>query len=112
MFKTRTQATHACDLGRVSVNGSAAKPHRNLALGDRIELAQGDWNRLLIVAQLRDRPVPKAEAPNLYEDHSPPRPPTDPLERLMRRPLQLRERGTGRPTKKARREIDRWKAEE
>jgi ribosome-associated heat shock protein Hsp15 len=108
MFKTRTQATHACDLGRVRVNGQPAKPHRQLALGDRIELTQGDWDRVLVVQELRDRPVPKAEAAKLYEDLSPPRPAPDPLARLMRRPLVTRDAGAGRPTKKERRELERW----
>lgn len=108
MYKTRTQATHACDLSRVRVNGQSAKPHRQVAIGDRIELMQGDWERVLIVRELRDRPVPKAEAPKLYEDLSPPRPVLDPLERLMRRPLVTREAGAGRPTKKERRELEKW----
>lgn len=111
MFKTRTQATHACDLGRVKVNGSPAKPHRQLAAGDRIELQQGDWERILIVRELRDRPIPKAEAATLYEDQSPPRPAPDPMSRLLRRPPVLRQAGAGRPTKKDRRDIDRWESE-
>jgi len=111
MYKTRTQATHACDLGRVRVNGMPAKPHRQLAPGDRIELLQGDWERVLIVKELKDRPVAKAEAPLLYDDQSPPRPAPDPLARLMRRPPVLREPGTGRPTKKERRDIERWNEE-
>jgi ribosome-associated heat shock protein Hsp15 len=108
MYKTRTQATHACDLGRVQVNGQPAKPHRQLVPGDRIELQQGEWARVLIVKELRDRPVPKAEAPGLYEDQSPPRPAADPLKRLMNRPPAPRDAGAGRPTKKERRELDRW----
>jgi len=112
MFKTRTQATHACELGRVQVNGMPAKAHRNLALGDKVELTQGDWERVLIVKELRDRPVAKAEAPLLYEDQSPPKPVLDPLDRLMRRPPSRREPGAGRPTKKDRREIERWESEE
>ncbi|MFL6201153.1 MAG: RNA-binding S4 domain-containing protein [Thermoanaerobaculia bacterium] len=112
MFKTRTQATHACDLGRVRVNGQSAKPHRQLAIGDRVELTQGEWERILVVQELKDRPVPKAEAPKLYEDQSPPRPAPDPLARMMRRPLSTREAGAGRPTKKERREIDRFLDEE
>jgi ribosome-associated heat shock protein Hsp15 len=106
MFKTRTKATHACDLGRVRVNGQSAKPHRQLAVGDRVELTQGDWDRVLIVQDLKDKPVPKAEAPKLYEDLSPPRPAPDPLARLMRRPLVTREAGAGRPTKKERRDME------
>lgn len=107
MFKTRTKATHACDLGRVKVNGQAAKPHRHLALGDRVELLQGTWERVLIVKELRDRPGPKAEAASLYEDLSPPKPAADPMARLLRRPPMLRDAGAGRPTKKDRREMDR-----
>jgi ribosome-associated heat shock protein Hsp15 len=106
MYKTRTKATHACDLGRVRVNGQSAKPHRQLAVGDRVELTQGDWDRVLIVQDLKDKPVPKAEAPKLYEDLSPPRPAPDPLARLMRRPLVTREAGAGRPTKKERRDME------
>jgi ribosome-associated heat shock protein Hsp15 len=112
MFKTRTQATHACDLGRVRVNGQPAKPHRALAIGDRVELQQGDWERVLTVRELRDRPVPKAEAAALYDDQSPPRPAPDPMRRLLSRPPARRPQGTGRPTKKERREIDRWESDE
>jgi ribosome-associated heat shock protein Hsp15 len=111
MFKTRTQATHACELGRVQVNGMSAKPHKLLSVGDKVELAQGDWERVLIVRELQDRPVAKALAPLLYEDLSPPKPVPDPLARLMRRPPVQREAGSGRPTKKDRREIDRFEEE-
>lgn len=108
MFKTRTQATHACDLGRVKVNGQPAKPHRQLTAGDRIELSQGDWDRVLIVKELREKPVPKAEAATLYEDQSPPKPASDPLARILRQPPVRRDAGAGRPTKKDRREMERW----
>jgi ribosome-associated heat shock protein Hsp15 len=108
VFKTRTKATHACDLGRVKVNGQPAKPHRNLAEGDRVEVEHGDWTRVLVVRELRDRPLPKADAASLYEDLSPPRPAPDAFERLLRRPPVRREPGAGRPTKKERREQERW----
>jgi ribosome-associated heat shock protein Hsp15 len=108
VFKTRTQATHAVDLNRVRVNGQTATPHRNLVPGDRIEVELGDWTRVLIVKELKDKPVPKEEARALYEDQSPPRPASDPLQRLMRRPPVLREKGAGRPTKKERRDMERW----
>ena len=107
-FKTRTQATHAVDLNRVRVNGQAAKPHRNLVVGDRIEVEIGEWTRVLIVKELKDKAVSKEEARTLFEDLSPPRPEADPMLRLMRRPPALREKGAGRPTKKERREIDKW----
>jgi ribosome-associated heat shock protein Hsp15 len=106
VFKTRSQATRACTLNRVKVNGAQAKARRLLAVGDRVEVEEGDWVRILEVKGLRDKPVPKAEARTLYEDLSPP-PPRDPLDRLMRRPPVQREKGAGRPTKKERRLIER-----
>ena len=108
MFKARSQATHACELGRVSVNGQPAKPHRHLVIGDRVEFKQGDWPRNVVVKELADRPVPKAQAAALYEDQSGERPAPDPMARLMSRPPALREQGAGRPTKKERRDLERF----
>ncbi len=110
-FKTRSQATHACNLSRVRVNGQPAKPHKSLSVGDRVEVEQGDWTRVLVVRELRDKPVAKALAAELYEDLSPPRPRLSELERLMRRPPERRDRGRGRPTKKERRDQERWRRE-
>ena len=110
MFKTRSRATQACTRSRVRVNGQVAKPHRSVAVGDRIEIERtGDWGQLIVVRELRDRPVAKAEAAKLYDDESPPRPQLTELDRLMRRPPVEREPGKGRPTKKERREIERWR---
>ena len=107
VFKTRTKATKACDLSRVKVNGMTAKAHRHLALEDRVEVEFRDWTRVLVVKELRDKSLPKAEASRLYEDLSPPRPVPDAFERLMRRRPVAREKGAGRPSKKERRELDR-----
>lgn len=108
VFKTRTQATQACTAGRVRVNGAPAKAHRTVAVGDRIEVS-GERDRILEIAGLRDKPVAKAEARELYLDHSPPPPPRDSLERLLARPPVRREKGSGRPTKRERRDIDRFR---
>jgi ribosome-associated heat shock protein Hsp15 len=108
VFKTRTQATHACTLGRVRVNGDRAKPHRHLHLDDKVEVDLGDWRRILIVRELRDRPVAKAEAAKLYEDLSGPRPVLDAIDRAMRRPPVKREKGLGRPTKQDRRAMEKF----
>jgi len=110
VFKTRSQATRAIHLNRVKVNGAQAKAHRQVALGDRLEVEKGDWVRILEVKALRDKSVPKAEARKLFEDHSPP-PPADPVDRLMRRPPVRREKGTGRPTKKERRQIEKLRGD-
>ncbi len=109
VYKTRSLAAHACELSRVRVNGVAVKPHRNLVVGDRIEAeVGGDWTRTLVVKEIAERPLPKAEVPRLFEDLSPPRPAADPLARLLRRPPVARAKGAGRPTKKERRLLDSW----
>lgn len=107
VFKTRALAKRACDLGRVQVDGMVAKPHRLLRVGERVDAEVGDWTRSLVVKELRDKPLPKAEVPRLFDDQSPPRPQLDPLARAMRRPAVSRERGSGRPSKKERRTLDR-----
>jgi len=105
VFKTRSQATQACTAGRVKVNGAASKPHRIIKPDDRLEIERDDWPRLLVVKEVRDKPIPKSEARELYTDTTPPRPPLDPLAELLRRPPISRARGSGRPTKKDRRVI-------
>jgi len=111
VFKTRSQATHACNLSRVRVNDATAKAHKNLALEDRVEIEIGDWTRILVVKELRDKTLPKAEAARIYEDLSPPKPQLDELERLMRRRPVTRDKGAGRPSKKERRQLDRLRDE-
>ena len=112
VYKTRSLATKACQLSRVRVNGATAKPHRALALGDRIEAEVGrDWTRVLVVRELTDRTLPKAEVPRLFEDLSPPRPASDPVARALRRPPVAREAGAGRPTKRERRRIEAFLVE-
>ena len=109
VYKTRSLATKACQLSRVRVNGVAVKPHRDLQLGDRVEAeVSRDWTRVLVVRELAEKTLPKAEVPRLFEDLSPPRPAADPVARLLRRPPVLRDPGAGRPTKKQRRQIDSW----
>jgi ribosome-associated heat shock protein Hsp15 len=107
VYKTRTQATDACRLSRVTVNGQACKPHRELQVGDRVEAeVTADWKRVLVVKELAERSLPKAEVPRLFEDLSPPRPGPDPYLRALRRPPILREKGAGRPTKQERRRLE------
>ena len=109
VFKTRTLATKACQLSRVTVNGVEVKPHREIQVGDRIEAQVApDWKRVLVVKELVEATLPKKEVPRLFEDLSPPRPASDPVARMLRRPPVMRAKGAGRPTKRQRREIDGW----
>jgi ribosome-associated heat shock protein Hsp15 len=108
LFKTRSQAAQACTAGRVRVNGAVSKPHRTIKPADRLEIERDDWPRMLVVQEVRDKPIPKAEARTLYTDVTPPRPPLDPLADLLRRPPVSRAKGSGRPTKRDRRVMSRF----
>jgi len=83
LFKTRSEAQKACRLGKVSVNGATAKPHREVKVGDELVIARPLGRRqLIVVVGLADTHIARAEARQLYEDRTPP--PT-PEEREMRR---------------------------
>jgi len=73
VFRTRSEAQKACKSGKVDVNGQSAKPNRHLRVGDEIEVSRpfGRKQRLL-VRDLADRHVAKADAKKLYEDLTPP----------------------------------------
>jgi len=73
LFKTRSEAQKACKGGKVSVNGHSAKPHRDVKVGDVIEITRPMGKRQrVVVARLEDQHVAKAEARLLYEDTTPP----------------------------------------
>lgn len=103
-FRTRSKATKACQAGKVRVDGVTAKPHRTVAVDERIEVDMGQgWTRVLVVRKIADKPVPKAVAPTLYEDLSPPRPRVEPMGEIFR------PRGSGRPTGRDRRVMERFR---
>lgn len=104
LFKTRSMATAACRGGHVRINGSAAKPARPVRLGDRVEVRVADRDRVLEVVKLIDRRVAASLAAECVVDHSPPALPRDYVAPLFRR-----DPGSGRPTKKDRRSIDRFR---
>ena len=108
LFKTRSKATRACHLNRVRVNGQPAKAHRDLRIGDKVEVEVGDdWRRIVVVEKLAEKPVPKAEAREMFDDQSPPKPQLDPIQRLMRQAPVKRDKGAGRPSKKERRQLEK-----
>ena len=102
--KTRTAATAACNAGRVRVNDEVAKPATRIDVGDTVESRRADQVLVYRVTKLIEKRVGANAAAECYEDHSPPRPPRS---LAVPPPGGARERGTGRPTKKDRREIDR-----
>jgi ribosome-associated heat shock protein Hsp15 len=72
LFKTRSEAQKACRLGKVTVNGSAAKSHREVKVGDEVVINRPLGRRQLVtVLGLAETHVPKAEARQLYRDDTP-----------------------------------------
>lgn len=109
LFPTRSRAKAACEGGKVDVNGSRAKPHREIRPGDRltITMRRGD-PREVLVRGLAGRSIPIAEARQLYEDVTPPVPPEIAEARRLDRLLAPRN-GAGRPDKRERRDRIRRK---
>ncbi len=106
---TRSQAKAACEGGKVDVNGSRAKAHREVRTGDRIGIAGREGaRRLLVVRGLAAHSIPKAQARELYEDLTPPAAPEIVAARKLDRLLAPR-RDAGRPDKRDRRDRIRAK---
>lgn len=107
MFKTRPLATEACRRGNVSIADQAAKPGREVHPGDVVVLRLGLMTRTLrVVAVPRSRVGAKLVAQHCV-DLTPP----EEFEKAKQHQMQqflARERGAGRPTKRDRREIDRF----
>jgi ribosome-associated heat shock protein Hsp15 len=104
LFKTRSEAQKACRLGKVQVNGVAAKPHREVKPGDQLIIARPLGRRQLItVAGLAETHLAKAEARQLYEDHTP-APTAEELEmRRLERMYRATTTTATRPTRDQRR---------
>ena len=104
LYKTRSSATDACRGGHVRVNGKPAKAATTLKVGDRVEATVGRRPRDLEVVQLLEKRVGAPAAAPAFVDHSPPPPPKE-----EDAPVFFRERGAGRPTKRERRDLDRFR---
>ena len=97
---TRSTATELCRAGRVTVNGAAAKAATMVKVGDGIEARIAQRSRSVEVLQVINRRVGAPIAVTCYIDHS------LPVEPSAAPPLR-RDRGSGRPTKRDRRQIER-----
>ena len=112
LFKTRSEAQKACKNGKIDVNGQAAKPHREIKVGDEVVVHRPPGRRQrLVVRTLIEKHVSKAEARELYEDLTPPPTPEEIEARKIARltgPF-LRPKSAGAPDKRERRELRRLK---
>ncbi|WP_320772778.1 RNA-binding S4 domain-containing protein [Streptomyces sp. CRN 30] len=105
LVKTRSVGATACRGGHVKVNGERVKPAYSLRVGDEVRVRHEGRERVVVVKRLIRKRVGPPVATQCYVDNSPPPPPREAVA-----PVALRDRGTGRPTKRDRRELERLRA--
>jgi ribosome-associated heat shock protein Hsp15 len=108
-YKTRGLAQAAVIGGKVKVNGERVKPAKSLAPGDRLAIRIGEFEWSIAVKALSDRRGPAETARQLYEEEEASR--ALRIAQVADRRAQAARWGErkGRPTKRERREIDRWR---
>ena len=105
LYKTRTIAADACKKGRITMGGAQLKPARTFHVGDVFSVRKGPITYTYRILQLSENRLGARLVPDYLQDITAP----DQLEllELARLAGQTgRDRGTGRPTKKDRREIE------
>lgn len=108
LYKTRSLAGEACRGGKVKMDGKAIKPSKELKEGDVITVQTPDLLRTIEVKALATNRVSAKLVENLITDLTPQQE-YERVEFLREFKAEKRQRGTGRPTKKDRREIDHLK---
>ncbi len=107
LYKTRSLATEACKAGHVTIDGHPVKPARDVRIGETITALAGEVRRTLRVLALLEQRVGAPLVKQFAEDLTP----AAELEKQRdpgARPLFLRPKGAGRPTKKERRELEEF----
>jgi ribosome-associated heat shock protein Hsp15 len=112
LYKSRTQATDACREGKIMIGEKFVDPGDLVAEGDTIKIRQHGLYRAYIVREAADINLSKQEAKRMYEEVTAP----DTLEKFRQVETANREWRGGakkdagsRPTKKSRRDIDRFR---
>ena len=100
--KSRSQATSAARAGHVKINGESVKAAQKVRVGDEVRLRVEGFDRVLIVRKLLAKRLGSPFAKLCYEDLSEPRP-------RLGVAFAQRERGSGRPTKKERRDMEKFR---
>ena len=108
IFKTRAMATEACSGGKVKINETAVKASRKIITGDLIQVRKGIIKYVYKVRKIAEKRMGAKLVPEFLEDITP----EEELAKLkaaQKQPIQTREKGQGRPTKRERRMMDKLK---
>lgn len=107
-FKTRSLAADAVECGQVQLNETRIKPAKTVAAGDKLDIHIGQKHYVIEVLALSNRRGPATEAQKLYRETDESRQRREAITAQLReQPQPFRFRG--RPTKRDRREIERFK---
>ena len=112
IIKTRNKAAEACDQGRVKVNDSAAKPSKMVKVGDTISVKFKLRTRTFDILDIVFRSIKAEDARNLYREHelTPEEKEAEDIRSLFyRAATSHRPKYKGRPTKKERRELEKFR---
>lgn len=102
LYPSRSAAAAACRAGHVKVNGVSVKPAHPVRPGDLVRARRSRDERIVVVIGLIEKRVGAALAVENYEDRTPAPPPRETTPAPV-----VRERGSGRPTKRDRRQVER-----
>lgn len=105
LFKTRTDAAEACKKNRVLVNNMEVKPSRELKIGDIVTVKRPPIDYRYKVLGLIQNRQPAKNVP-LYAENITPQEEIEAIKLMQTTSFVQRDRGSGRPTKRERREID------
>ncbi len=108
-YKTRSLAAQAVEGGKVEVNGERAKRAKSLHTGDQVRVRQGAFEQIVIVRVLAEHRGPAKIAAALYEETPGSVRAREVLASQLRLAKVPRFEGKGRPTKRDRREIERFR---
>ncbi len=108
LYATRSLAVVAIREGRVSVDGAVPKPAREMQVGQQVQAKTGDLTRTYRVLGFPRSRIGAAVVPQFAEDLTPPEEFLRRRESAIKR-VNARPRGAGRPTKRDRRDLERWR---
>lgn len=104
-YKTRNMVTEACKKNQITVNGLVAKPSKEVFPTDRITFRKDQITQIITVLDIPESRV-GAKLVDIYRKNETPPEAYEHLELLKLSKEHYRKSGTGRPTKKDRRDID------
>jgi ribosome-associated heat shock protein Hsp15 len=108
-FKTRSLAAQAVMGGKVKVNGERVKAAKAVRIGDALSIHIGPYEHIVRVRGLSEQRGPASQAALLYEESAQSKAARETLATQLAATKVIYPRGEGRPTKKARRELIRFK---